>query len=138
MVSKTENISQRTPRGIQGRDGLGVRGYLWSVVRFVEFSRLARSLLYTVVLAGVPLDQRGVLGGLRSVGDAELHDHDPGPWRRHSWNAIRQDIKLGLHLTGTPQQNVISARSSGHAHPKSNIEHKKEKCTKSSKCAKDI
>lgn len=67
----------------KGRN-LKVCVYLWSVVRFVEFSRLARSLLYTVVLAGVPLDQRGVLGGLRSVGDAELHDHDPRPWRRHS------------------------------------------------------
>lgn len=58
--------------------------YLWSVVRFVEFSWLARPLLHTVVLAGVPLDKRGVLGRLWSIRDAELHDHDPRPWRWYS------------------------------------------------------
>lgn len=58
--------------------------YLWSVVRFVELSWLAGPLLYAVVLARVPLNERRILGRLRSVGDTELHDHYPGPWRSHS------------------------------------------------------
>ena len=58
--------------------------YLWSVVRLVEVSWLARPLLYAVVLAGVPLDQRWVLGRLWSIRDTELHDHDPRPRRWYS------------------------------------------------------
>lgn len=58
--------------------------YLWSVVRFVELSWFVGSLLYAVVLAWVPLDQRRILGRLWSIGDAELHDHHPRPRRRNS------------------------------------------------------
>ena len=58
--------------------------YLCSVVRFVKLSWLAGPLLYAVVLAWVPLDQRRVLGRLWPVGDAELHDHHPGARRRYS------------------------------------------------------
>lgn len=66
--------------------------YLWSVVRFVEFSWLAGPLLYAVVLAGVPLDQRRVLGRLWSIGDTELHDHHPRPRRWYSWDTIQRDV----------------------------------------------
>lgn len=61
--------------------------YLWSVIRFVEFSWLAGPLLYAVVLARVPLDQRGVLGRLWSIGDTELHDHHPRPGRWYAWES---------------------------------------------------
>lgn len=57
--------------------------YLWSVFRFVELPWLAGSLLYAVVLAWIPLDQRRILGRLWSIGDAELHDHHP---RSRRWD----------------------------------------------------
>lgn len=66
--------------------------YLWSVVRFVELPRLAGSLLYAVVLAWVPLDQRGVLGRLWSIRDAELHDHDPRSRRGYPWKSVERQM----------------------------------------------
>lgn len=64
--------------------GFHVCVHLWSVVRFIELPRLAGPLLYTVVLAWVPLDQRRILGRLGSVGDTQLHDHHPRSRSGHS------------------------------------------------------
>ena len=59
-----------------------VPAHLLRVLRLVELPGLAGPLLYAVVLARVPLDQRRILGRLRSIGDTELHDHHPrtGGW----------------------------------------------------------